>query len=121
MRWADRPASNAETIPSRNDSHPLRRPSDPAVELAGFADRPPSSEPADPVVKWAGFGAAVASTAPPSRLNRTYRATVSRCSPSSRAIRRCDHPRSANLTLIPFPALVIGEPSSPVVRGEARL
>jgi hypothetical protein len=54
---------------------------EPTIEMAGFAASPCST----PIVEMAGFA------------NHRYRLTVSRLIPSSLAIRRCDHPRSARL------------------------
>jgi hypothetical protein len=54
----------------------------PVIEMAGFAAAPSSHV---PVVEMAGFA------------KRKYRPTVSRLIPSSLAIRRRDHPRSARL------------------------
>jgi hypothetical protein len=58
---------------------------EPVSEMAGFA---PDSE-AVPVSGMAGFDSA----------SRKYRPTVSRCRPSSRAIRRRDQPCSANVKI----------------------
>ena len=57
-------------------------PSEPGVEMAGFAVGSES----EPRVEMAGFD----------RPSRTYLPTVSRLISSSRAIRRCDQPCSAN-------------------------
>ena len=98
IRWADNIPSSFLLIKSLNGSHWLCLPggcpeasikikssaNDPAVEMAGFEP----SDCSDPGVTMAGFGCL--------RRNRSYRATVSRFTPSSRAMRRCDQSRSSN-------------------------
>ena len=58
-------------------------PVEPAVEMAGFESAPTS----DPAVEMAGFAGS------------RYLRTVPRSMPSSRAIRRRDHPRAARATI----------------------
>jgi hypothetical protein len=67
--------------------------SNPAIEMVGFASPDPSS----PVVEMPGFA------------NRKYRPTVSRSIPSSRAIRRRDHPRSRSNSNPPIPSILMSD------------
>jgi hypothetical protein len=103
MRTPESPRASFSIITTRNGSQSLERPADPGGGLAGF-------DPPDPGGEMAGFETSPpAESAPggpqdppggpqelsvPASASRTYRATVSRWMPNSRAIRRNDQPRA---------------------------
>lgn len=99
----DKPAATARSITSDQGTHWLGRPTrEPMGTMAGFE----SEGAPEPMGGMAGFGE-ISSQDPVGGMagfesgsgGRKYRPTVSRCTPSSRAILRADHPLAASVAI----------------------